>query len=138
MGVTFDEVREGEPLPPVTRRTTPAVILRFMGATWMWSETFFHDAEVARGMGLPGPIIPGPYKHALLHQYVLHWLGAGGRLRRLQVSHRRPDPHASVLTLGGTVTRRYERDGLRFADLELWIDQESGERSVRGSATVEF
>jgi len=42
------------------------------------------------------------------------------------------------LTLGGTVTRRYERDGLRFADLELWIDQESGERSVRGSATVEF
>lgn len=138
MGVTFDDVQEGAALPAVTRRTTHAGILKFMGATWMWSEQFFHDAEVAQRMGLPGPIIPGPYKHALLQQYVLHWIGGEGRLRRLQVSHRRPDPHDGVLTLGGAVTRRYERDGARLADLELWIDQESGERSVRGSATVEF
>ena len=87
---------------------------------------------------IEGPIIPGPYKHAILQQYLVRWLGRLNGIRRLQVSHRRPDQHEGVLTLGGAITRKYEDEGRQFADLELFIDQESGERSVRASATVEF
>ncbi|HJN91468.1 MAG TPA: hypothetical protein QGF05_01925, partial [Dehalococcoidia bacterium] len=122
----------------IERRTTRLGVMQFMAASWMWSERFFYDPEVATAMGLEGPIIPGPYKHLLLQQYLIHWLGRISGIRRLQVSHRRPDLHEGVLTLGGAITRKYEDDGHRLADLELFIDQESGERSVRASATVEF
>ncbi len=138
MPLDYDSIHEGDSLPNVQRRTTRLSVLQFMGGSWMWSESFFHDPEAAAAMGLPGPIIPGPYKHALVQQYLVHWLGRLSGIRRLQVSHRRPDVHDSLFTIGGTVTRKYEQDGHLLADLELFVDQESGDRSVRGAATVEF
>ena len=138
MPLDYNSIHEGDDLPAIERRTTRLGVIKFMAASWMWSEQFFYDADVAVAMGLEGPIIPGPYKHAILQQYLLRWLGRISGIRRLQVSHRRPDQHEGVLTLGGTITRKYEDDGHQLADLELFIDQESGERSVRASATVEF
>jgi hypothetical protein len=138
MPLDYDSIAEGDSLPTVQRRTSKLRILQFVGAGWMWDPAFFWDPESAADTGLAGPILPGPYKHALVQQYLMHWLGRISSLRRVQVSHRRPDLHSSELTFGGTITRKYEEDGHRLADVEVFIDQESGERSVRGSATVEF
>ena len=59
-------------------------------------------------------------------------------ITRLQLSHRRPDVHDSEMTLGGSVTKTYEEDGRHMADLEIFIDNPQGDRSVRGAATVAF
>ena len=138
MAPGYDTIEEGDDLPSVVRRTSRLSTLKFIAASWMWEEDFFYDQEAAVATGLPGPILPGPYKFALLQQYLVHWLGRVHGIHRLQVSHRRPDPHESTLTLGGTVTRKYRDGDARLLDLELFIDQESGERCVRASATVEF
>ena len=72
-------------------------------------------------------------------QYVDHWLGTGGwRLRRVQVSHRRPDVQDVPMTLSGAVTKKYEQDGAKLVDVELEIHNPTGDRTTRGSATVEF
>ena len=138
MPLDYDSIAEGDALPTVQRRTNKLHILQFVGAGWMWDPAFFWDPEVATDTGLAGPILPGPYKHALVQQYLMHWLGSVSGLRRVTVSHRRPDLHGSELTFGGTITRKYEEDGQHLADVEIFVDQESGERSIRGSATVEF
>ena len=137
MPLSFDSISEGDTLPEA-RRTPPTFrVMQFMGASWMWGQQFF-DQETAEKMGLPGPIIPGVMKQAYLDQYLRGWLAGGGRVSRLQLSHRRPDVHNAEMTIGGAVTRTYEEDGTNMADLEIFIDNPAGERSVRGAATVVF
>ncbi len=137
MSLSYDSINEGDTLPTTTRTPTHFRVLQFMGACWMWGSQFL-DPEAAAKIGLPGPIVPGPMKHAYLQQYLRAWMGDAGAIRRLQVSHRRPDVHDAEMTLGGLVTRKYEQDGEKLLELELSIDNPEGERSVRGSATVAF
>ena len=138
MPLDYDSIAEGDALPTVQRRANKLQILQFVAASWMWNPAFFWNPKVAAETGLPGPILPGPYKHVLVQQYLMHWLGNVSSIRRVQVSHRLPDLHGSELTFGGTVTRKYEEGDRRFADLELFVGQQTGKRSIRGSATVEF
>jgi hypothetical protein len=135
MPITFDSISEGTDLPDAKRTPTTFKVMQFMGASWMWGPQFY-DAATAEKMGLKAPIIPGPMKAAFLDQYLRAWLDGGGKVSRLQVSHRRPDLHNVEMSLGGTVTRVYEEDGAKKADLEIFIDNPEGERSVRGAATV--
>lgn len=135
--LTYDAVREGDDLPERKRTPTTFRVMRFLGATWFWGPQF-HDPKAAARMGLAGPIVPGPMKFAYMSQYLHRAFGGAGDLRRLQLSHRRPDLHDAEMTFGGSVTRKYDEDGTHFLDVELFIDNPEGERSVRGSATVAF
>ncbi len=134
---SYDSIAEGDALPPVKRTPTHFGMLKFIGASWQWSPQFF-DPAAALSMGFERPIVPGTVKLAFVEQFVRRWLGGAGTIRRIQVSHRRPDLHDAEMTFGGTVTRKYQEDGVRFVDVELWIDNPQGERSVRGSSTVAF
>ena len=40
------------------------------------------------------------------------------------------------MTLGGKVVKKYEQDGKKLADLELWVKNEQGVNTTPGSATV--
>ncbi|MEE9276849.1 MAG: hypothetical protein V3V06_00380 [Dehalococcoidia bacterium] len=137
MTVSYESVSEGDDILEVKRTPTHLRVLQFMGASWMWGKQFY-DPATAEKMGLAGPIVPGPMKHAYLQQYLTRWLAGAGTIRRLQVSHRRPDLHDVEMTLGGTVTRKHEENGEKLLEVELYIDNPDGERSVRGSATIAF
>ena len=136
--ITYDSIAEGDALPEQQRMPSRMKVLQFIGAGWLWGPQFV-DPAAAEKMGLPAPIIPGAVKQAYFMQYVESWLGKGGwRLRRVQVSHRRPDVQDVGMTLTGTVTKKYEDAGTKLVDLELEIHNEEGERTTRGSATVAF
>jgi len=137
MPLSYDSINEGDALPDTKRTPSSLRVMQFMGASWMWGPQFY-DQATAEKMGLPAPIIPGVMKQAYLDQYLRRWLAGGGHITRLQLSHRRPDIHNVEMTLGGAVTRKYEENGAKKADLELFIDNPEGERSVRGAATVVF
>lgn len=134
---TYNEIHEGDSLPPAQRLPTHRKILMFIGASWQWVPQFY-EQETADRMGLEGPIVPGPVRIAYLEQFIRRWLGGAGTFQRIHVSHRRPDYHDRQITIGGTVTRKYKEHGHKLVDFELWIDNPQGERSVRGNATVAF
>ncbi len=138
MALTHDAVHEGDELPTEHRTPSTEWVTAFCEATGNRGPQFL-DAEFAQEkMGLPGPIVPGNMKQGFLDMYLRRWLAGGGTITRLQLSHRRPDLHNAEMTLGGAVTRTYEQNGRRMADLEIHIDNPQGERSVRGAATVAF
>ncbi len=141
MAHTFDSLHEGDRLPTMQRACSFHEVLRFLGAAWLWGLHFYDDAD-ARSAGLPGPVVPGAMKQAIMERYLLDWLGGPeggpGRLARLQLAYRRPDPHDSLMTFGGEVTRKYAEHGRNLVDLELWIDNPQGERSTRAGATIAF
>ena len=134
-GVEPHVAQEGDPL--TARLLTPTLeqVVRYMAVTWNITPIFF-DAEAARAAGLPGTLIPGPLKLALLAEAVLAWAGPGALLESIRAAHRRPDTPGRPLLFGGSVMRARQIDGGRRLECEVWIQNAAGERSAVGAATV--
>lgn len=94
----------------------------------------FSDDERARRIGLPGIIVPGNMSLAYLVKLVTDWIGTRpATLVRLSTTYRqlvRPD---SPLTLHGVITGA---GGDGSVELDLWMENELGERLVTATATV--
>ena len=133
--VDLGELAEGTPLPE--RALAPDImdVAKFIGAAG-FAIPIFLDPVAARATGLERPLIPAEYKSAFLLGYLRQLAKPDGRIVRLQSGFRRPDYHGNRFTIGGQVTRVDEVEGGRDVHLELWIEQASGDRSVRSSAVV--
>jgi acyl dehydratase len=129
------ELREGAELPPSLLHPTPAQIRGYCDLTGNFVP-FFYDADEARRGGLPGPIVPGPFKLAQLTRYLGMIAGAEGQVRAVRCAHRRPDPVGQPLIVRGSVSRVAEEGGRRTVDCELWTENIHGERSVTGFGTL--
>ena len=129
----FTDVEEGDDLPVSEIELTADRIREYARAAGMWAPRFTDD-EAARLEGLPGMIAPGVLSMGLLVDLVEGWAGVGS-LRRLGTTFRgvvRP----GRLRLCGAVTQR--DDAARTVELDVWLENADGERSVIGTATVAF
>lgn len=137
MTPTFAGLREGDEIPPVTLSPGLGQVIRYCALTWVFPPAFY-DLEAARAQGMPGTIVPGPLKLGLMYRVVEEWLGDAGFVRQVRAAHRRPDLTGRPITILARVVRVYEEHGERRADLEVAVQNEAGEASVRGFASVEF
>ncbi len=98
----------------------------------------FESKEGAKSVGLDSPIIPGNMSFAMMSRLVTDWAGIEGRMHSLDVSFRRPVHHNDLLTLQALVTDTTDDDeGLRVK-LDVYMQNERGERPVQGTAVVEL
>ncbi|MXX80029.1 MAG: hypothetical protein F4Y69_03230 [Chloroflexi bacterium] len=133
--IDLGDLREGTPLPE--RVLAPGImdVAKFIGGAG-FAIPIFLDPAAARDTGLDGPVIPAEYKSAFLLGYLRQLARPDGRILRLQSGFRRPDYHGNRFTIGGQVTRVDSVEGGREVNLELWLEQATGERSVRSSAVI--
>jgi len=97
----------------------------------------FTDDEGARKEGLPGMIIPGNMSAALIGKMVTDWATAGrGELTRIGTTYRSPVRPDMQLTLQGFITNADPEQ--RTAELDIWIENEDGDKQVTATATVKF
>ena len=127
------KVQVGDELPELVKHPTTRQLVQYAGAQGDFYEIHY-DQEYARGVGLPGVILHGLLKAAFLGQLVTDWLGDTGRVRVLEVSYRGTDQPGRPYTCRGRVTRV---DG-NEVELEVWGENEAGERTTVGSATLEL
>lgn len=130
-------VSDGDPIGPVELRPDLGMVIRYCGLSWAFPP-FFYDVDAARAQGMPGTLVPGPFKLGLIEAAIEEWLDGRGFVRQVRAAHRRPDLTGRPIVIVGQVSRVYEEGDARRADLELVIQNERGEPSVRGFATVEF
>ncbi|MCV2489300.1 MaoC family dehydratase N-terminal domain-containing protein [Geodermatophilus sp. YIM 151500] len=128
--------RVGDEIGPLeVRATTLEDLVRWAGAIDDYSPIHF-DPAAARDRGLPGVVVNGPWKAALLSRLLTDWLGESGTVTGLRCEYRRPD------VVGGTVRARgvvsaVTRDGAyECVACEVWIEDGAGERTVVGTATL--
>ena len=136
--IDLPEIAEGVQLPRRELAPTIMDVAQFIGAAG-FAIPIFLDPVAARDTGLDAPVVPAEYKSAFLLAYLRQIVMPNGTIVRLQSGFRRPDYHGNRFTIGGQVTRvdaSPDADDIREVHLELWLDQESGERSVRSSAIV--
>ncbi len=131
----FEDVVEGEQLPPLPKRPSLKHLVMYAGASGNFLE-YHYDPEVARALGMPGLILHGNLKVAYLGQIVTDWIGAHGVILKLSAQLRGMDRLGDVCMIQGRVTRLFTQDGRGQAELDLWGEAPGGRKTMTGSAVV--
>ena len=127
--------RRGWNIPSLVKHPTTQQLVKYAGASGDYYQIHY-DKDFAQGTGLEDVIIHGALKNAFLGNLVTDWMGPHGNLRRLACQYRGMDIPGRPITAKGVVTRKYEDDGAFLVDCDIWLENEQGQRTTPGSATV--
>jgi acyl dehydratase len=122
---------------PSLRITTTALddLVRWSGAIDDYSPIHY-DPEVANARGFVGPVVNGPWKSALLMRMLADWLDDRGSVQRLECRYESADIVGTPLTCVGKVVGSSSEAGSTLLDVEVWVENDQGVRSVTGRAVI--
>jgi len=123
-------------LPPVTIGPVTIRYLSMFAVATAEPVDIHYDADYARSTGLPGVIIQGLYKTALIGRMLKDWLGGPASVRRLTVQHRRMDLAGAILTAGGAIMSTAASSTPTPARCTVWVSNEQGVVTTSGHADV--
>ena len=144
----YEDVNIGSVVPPMVRHlTVPKIvasadvsqrigcILPFTlpgpGCYWHYSE-----GQSWKIRGLPAPMDIGPMRPAQPSQLMTDWIGDDGWLSKLSLQVRRPIYAGDTTTWQGKVINKYVEDGRHCVQCEIWGENQRGQISSKGNATV--
>jgi len=126
---------DGERIPDLTKRITQEQINAYADVSGDHNPIHL-DPEAARAVGLEGTIAHGMLSMAFLGQLLTGWLATqptpGGWVKRLRVRFQAMVVPGDTLTCSGALGAR--TDGQQR--VELWINNQRGERVTTGDADV--
>ena len=151
----FEDVSVGEELPSLRKQIDLPRMMAYGAATWDFIRVHY-DADHARELGFPGPFVDGQMLGAFLAQHVQDWAGPGAFLRKLGFRNRVMVYPGDPLVCRGVVTALHREggdpsvgsgyapstgsvEGWGFAECDLWIENQRGERVVdRANAVIQL
>ncbi|MBI2847400.1 MAG: dehydratase [Chloroflexi bacterium] len=131
----YEDVEAGMELPSVTKHPTTKQLVMYAGASGDFYQIHY-DKDFAQGTGLPSVIIHGALKNAFLGQLLTDWIGEEGVLKKLSCQYRGMDFPGEPITCKGKVTEKYVKNGKRYVECEIWVENGRGEKTTPGNATV--
>ena len=133
--VYWDDVKEGTELPDLVKHPTTQQLVKYAGASGDYYQIHY-DQTYARSNDLEDVILHGALKNAFLGHLVTKWMGPAGDLKRLVCQYRGMDIPGTPVTIKGVVTKKYQASGDKLVDCEIWLQNDKGEKTTPGSATV--
>lgn len=133
--VYFEDVDLGYELAPLIKEPTREQLDAFT-KIWDTNTGRFISDEAARAEGFSGVILPGNMSMAFLAQLLTEWAGPSGKLRRLEVNFRRWVQPGDRLACMGLVTDTDTNNGENKVMLDVYIENQKGERALQGTAVV--
>ncbi|MBN1152882.1 MAG: MaoC family dehydratase N-terminal domain-containing protein [Dehalococcoidia bacterium] len=127
----------GEPTLP--QLTVGPISVRYLAMFATATAEFVdihYDADYARTVGLPGPIIQGLYKTALIARLIKDWTGDAMAIRSLNVRHSGMDLAGSILTVGGTVNEGAADSPHNDVVCDVWVRNQDNLVTTSGFARV--
>ena len=161
----WDDLRAGDTLTPIVRGPlTSEEVVQFMAATrpspgfarftrhrrrhpgaafldpetgaWeSWEASLIRD-EVAQAFGFPFAHDAGIDRISWVGSLLTNWIGDSGQLKSLSVDLTMPNFYGDVTWCRGRVTGLRQPNGESLADIALWCENQRGESTAEGRATV--
>ena len=132
----FEDIKEGDTLPPYTVKAGFMELNRFASANNEFVPIHM-DPEFSKEQArLPDVIVMGNLKIAYIGNALTGWIGDDGWVRKIAVEYRRMDPVNSTLTATGVVREKRQEGDQNLVDLDVWVENDQGEKSTPGQATV--
>jgi len=135
MATNWNDVTEGMEIPTLKKNCSTQQLVQWAAGSGDFYQIHY-DKDFAMGTGLPGIIVHGALKHAFLGQFVHDWVGNGWRIEKFGCSYRGMDYPGKDILCKGVVKRKYEKDGDKLLDLEIWTEDPDGKKTTPGYATV--
>ena len=133
--VYFDDVQVGDALPPLVKGPIQQIQLtRYAGASGDFNP-IHQDDEFAKAAGRGGVFAHGMLSMGFVAQAVTEWAGVG-TVRKIGVRFTALVRLKDVVTCKGTVVGKTSKDDLHLVELEIWAENQRGEKVVTGRATV--
>ncbi len=133
--IYFEDVQVGDPLPPLVKGPIEQIQLtRYAGASGDFNP-IHQDEAFARAAGMGGVFAHGMLSMGFVAQALTDWAGAG-TVRRLGVRFTALVRLRDTVTCGGRVIAKSSKDDVHLVELEVWADNQRGEKVVTGRATV--
>jgi acyl dehydratase len=95
-----------------------------------------HRDSVAREVGVPGTYDYGPQRSSWMCTLVTNWMGDAGFLKYIKTEMRRFNTMGDTTWCKGRVSAKRIQDGKALVDLEIWAENQRGEITTPGKATV--
>ena len=96
------------------------------------------EQKMARDAGMPGGYDVGTQRISWVGQLMTNWMGDAGFLCRLNVSVRRPNIFGDVSWCKAKILDKRVEEAAHLVDLEVWVENQLGEVTAKGSAIVEL
>ena len=133
--VYFEDVNVGDGLPPlVTGPIQQIQLTRYAGASGDFNP-IHQDSEFARAAGMGDVFAHGMLSMGFVAQSLTDWAGAG-TVRKISVRFTGLVRLKDIVTCQGRVLAKSSKDGLRLCELEIWAENQKGEKVVTGKATL--
>jgi acyl dehydratase len=133
----WSSFEEGDALPELTKKPGVSQLVKYAAGSGDFNP-LHHDYAFPQSKAIGSIIVHGRFKYAALGELVSSWLDHGGRIEKIACQYRGMDLPERTLTLGGVVKRKWEEDGEKRAELELYVKNEQGKNTTPGSAIVRF
>jgi acyl dehydratase len=133
--IFWDEVTEGQKLTPLVKNPITQQLVKYAGASGDYYQIHY-DKDFAKNNGLDDVILHGALKNAFLGHLMTDWMGPGGTLKKLACQYRGMDIPGTPITAKGVVTRKYQGGAEFLVDCEIWLENQDGQKTTPGSATV--
>jgi acyl dehydratase len=133
--VYAEDVNVGQELPPVVKGPIQQIQLtRYAGASGDFNP-IHQDDEFAKAAGMGGVFGHGMLTMGFVAQAATDWAGAGA-VRKIGVRFQGLVRLKDVITCKGRVLGKSSQNGTHLVDVELWAENQKGEKVVTGKATV--
>jgi acyl dehydratase len=133
--VYFEDVKVGDELPPLVKGPIQQIQLtRYAGASGDFNP-IHQDDEFARAAGMGGVFAHGMLSMGFVAQAVTDWAGAG-RVRKIGVRFAGLVRLKDTVTCRGRVVGTSQKDGVNLVELDVWAENQQGEKVITGKATV--
>jgi acyl dehydratase len=133
--VYAEDVTVGDELPPLVKGPIQQIQLtRYAGASGDFNP-IHQDDEFAKAAGMGGVFAHGMLSMGFVAQAVTDWAGAG-RLRKIGVRFAALVRLKETVTCRGRVLAKSSKDDEHLVELEIWAENDKGEKVVTGKATV--
>ncbi len=133
----YEDVQPGEELPTVIKGPIERIqLVRYAGASGDFNPIHV-DEPFARSAGYPSVFAHGMLSMGFLGELLTSWVDPR-QVRKLGVRFAAITWPGDTVRARARVTRKFEEQGERRVELEVWTENQDGKRTLFGTAIVAF
>lgn len=132
----FQDVNVGDKVPSYSVKVGYMELNRFASANDEF--VLIHmDPDYSRDVAkIPDVNVMGNLKLVYIANALMGWIGDAGWIRSIGAEYRKQDFVHHVLTATGIVRAKRTEDGENLVELDMWVENDDGETTTPGHATV--